>query len=136
VTLTLTNTALLNARNALAQLAGVRLPAKAAYGIARAAKAVDDALRPLDDARKRIAEQHARKGDDGAPVVVNEDGVQSYEIDDRAAFVADMAVLMEQETDLPGVRTLRLSDLGAAEVTPGALYALDWLIQADPEDPA
>jgi len=108
-------------RGALAKLAGVSLPVKTAYRIARLLKAVDAELALIGERQDVIVKKYGREVSGG-----------NYELKPTDSnwtdFIRERSELMD--IDIPGIPdiTILVSDLGDVSLEPGVLADLDWLI--------
>jgi hypothetical protein len=112
-----TNAELVEAREALAKLAMVKMPVQAALAIARLTIKVRDQLRDVDATRDGLVRKHGVAKGNGHTI--------TPEHPNWDAFVAEMDELMGLETEIVADR-IKLPD---CEVEPGVLTPLEKFIQ-------
>lgn len=92
---------------------------KASYALTKAMRAVEGPAKDIDACRVKLAELHAKLGEDGKPEV--EEG--RITLADPVAFAAGWAELLAEEITLPGVRAVTLDELEGCGVTPQELLS-------------
>ena len=120
----LTNRQLLNAVPAFNHLNSMKLPVKASYRVAKAARKVDDVLKDYRKTLGSLQEKHAEKGVNDK--VKTDDNHIVFK--DAEAFSADFEELLKLENDVV-IDKISVADFGSAEVEPSFLYHLDWFIE-------
>lgn len=110
---------LLNSVEALQRLGQMKMPAKAAYGVARNLRMIDVELELFNEARKQLVERYQ---------CINEE-TNAIEIKDQAGLDREYRELVETEIDYQP-HTIRLELLDSVELTPSDLAILFWLIEA------
>lgn len=101
----------------------VKLPAKAAYGLGKLAKACNAEMKDYGEARNKVFEQHGctLKGPEGKQEWTHEDPEK------LKAAIAEADQLADVEVELNAI-PLDLEQFGNAEV-PGAFFGLDWAMK-------
>lgn len=122
---------------ALGALAGVKLPAQVSFKVALLVKALKDPIEAFNDVRKKLLEDPAvaepmKLTDKDGKEVLDEEGKPrfkegEYTIKDPKRWNDEMKAAGDQEIEV-NVEAIKVSELGAAEIEPRVLVALDWCI--------
>ena len=107
------------------------IPGVATYALAKLRRKAITELQDLEQARLRLCKELAVKDEKGEPKVLEGGGFDIPELD---VFVERFNALLAQQVTLTGVRKVRRSEFGNANVTMGEWDALDLFI--DDEDVA
>ena len=119
-----TNQDLANAVPALNELFALKLPARAAFTLAKAIKLIEPLLAAYEKTRVKLVDQYARRNDDGE-MLKDGDNVQ---ISDPVAFNAEMEELLKQVVEMD-IKPLGVEDFGSSEIHPNTFLQLGWLVQ-------
>lgn len=106
---------------ALAELSSRKLRPSAAWKIAKTLKAVEEALSPVEQVKRRLIIQYAIVDSVGNTVVLPEN-VQAWN--------EAIAELMQQELDFKH-ETVSVADLGDDPISPAILADLHWFISEE-----
>lgn len=123
---------------ALQAINDAALPWAVAYKLKKLTNAVEVETKAFGDLRKEIYERHAKKGEDGKPIV---GPGNSYSFDTNAAgfceaLEKDYAELLALEVELPSILIEELTGkAGTVEFKASTLVALDTLIEYPTEPP-
>lgn len=120
----LTNRQLLNAVPGFNHLNTLKLPVKASYRVAKAARQVDDALKDYRKTLEKLQGEHAEKDEDGK-MKTEENRVL---LKDPEAFEKEFEALLGESSEI-SIAKISLDEFGSAEVEPSFLYHLDWFIE-------
>lgn len=122
----LTNKQIQDSIPGLLSLSKVKMPAKAAFIVAKATKKLQEIGETLDGTIKGLWDKYADKNEDGTLKI--EDNRLTFSKDNFPKFQEEVKELMAVENPIDGLRQLTLVELADAEVDPAMLMALDWLI--------
>lgn len=118
-----TNQMLSNAAPAFQEISQLRLPAKAAYRIAKALRKINTAATTYDETRRKLLLEHVERNEKGDPIVMNGNAV----VKDPLGFEKIIKDLLAEENEID-IMPISLNDLGDQVVSTGALADLDWFI--------
>jgi len=128
----LTNGEATFAKDALAKLLKVKLPAKTAYKVARMAREVGQAIQDAERARLERLDQLGEHNEDGSLTVDKQGEVQFPDATSRQEFVEFYQELMAETTEYRWAITIE--ELGLTSIEPGDLLALGALLVTDEEE--
>lgn len=128
------NADVLAANEALARLAQEKLPIGAGIKIRRLARQLTEATGDIDEARKQLLEQYAKRKPPINPDDPKDLGEMVY-IDDartqvavKPEFAPEWNALMALDADIKVDRPLRVKDLDGIQITPSILFGLGELL--------
>lgn len=124
----LTNREVLESAAALAALSQVKLPAKAAYAVAKAVGKLGELEKTIRGVQKTLWEKFGTKGEDGK-LKVNPDNTFVIPADKSADFVKEHNDLLAESNDVAGLRQVTLTELSGATFEPSVLVPLDWFVK-------
>lgn len=124
----LTNAQVLESTGALATLGQVKLPAKAAYAVAKAASKLGELEKSIRTVQRGLWDKYGDK-DEAGKLKVGEGGQITVPAAKSAEFVKELNDLLEIPNEVSGLRLVTLDELGDVSVEPAALVPLGWLIK-------
>ncbi len=86
-----------------------KLPAKAAYWLARNAVKLQKELETFEEVRKKSIEKYCKKDKEGKPIIDEKNN--QYKMVDVTGFQTEFAKLIQEEIEVD-LKTVKLSDLG------------------------
>jgi hypothetical protein len=107
-----------NAYLVLSQMAGLKMGAKASYGIAKNIRILEPTYQSFEDARKKIVAENFEDVD-GTMTLLPENGSKA-----DTEFQTLLALEVAVEPHM-----IKLADFGSAEPTPAQLLAIYWMIE-------
>lgn len=125
----LTNREVISSSTALTSLGQLKLPAKAAYAIAKAGNKLADLSATIREVRQRLWEKHGEKDESGKLKVDQSNQTITIPAAAREAFAKDHDDLMAESNEITGLRKISLSELGDAKVEASVFAQLDWFIK-------
>lgn len=127
-TIRLTNREILESAAALASLGQVKLPAKAAYAVAKAANKIGDLEKTIRGVQRTLWDKYGEKGEDGK-LKVDSNNMFVIPAANSADFIKEHNELLEVPNEIHGLRQVTLTELKDATVEPSVLMHLDWFIK-------
>lgn len=124
----LTNREILEAAAALTVLGQVKLPAKTAYAVAKAASKISDVEKTIRGVQKALWEKFGEKDDKGK-LKVTEAGTFTVPAATSAEFMKEHNELLGVTNDVEGLRQITLTELKDAAIEPAVLMHLDWFLK-------
>ena len=103
-----------------------KLPAKAAYWLARNGDKLDQELRAFEKTRIATLEKHARKDKDGKAVIKGKE----YQLDKREAFEVEMNKFLDEEVEVD-LKPISLETLGDVKLKTIDMIRLQKIIKDD-----
>jgi hypothetical protein len=110
-------------------LGQLKLPAKAAYAIAKAANKLADISVTVGEVQKKLWEKYGEKDEAGKLKVDPKGSTITIPVEQREGFDKEHEGLMSEMNDLPGLRKITLTEFGDAKVDAATLAQLDWFIK-------
>ena len=110
---------------ALNELSTQAMPAKTSYWLGKLLRKTGPELESLEQQRLALCKR----------LGTFDQAQNRYtfpDLEKAAAFETEMSGLLDTEIEIEGVRTLTVEELGQAQVSPGAMAALEWLIVEAP----
>lgn len=112
-----------NSTHGLRELGGLKLPGSASLSIVRASKQIDAVLADFSAARKKLIEDFG--------LVADDKGNYPFPDADAAnAFMVEMDSILDAEVDI-NVATIPFSKIANAELSPGGITSVEWLLDLD-----
>lgn len=123
----LSNREILESAAALAALSQLKLPAKAAYAVAKATSKIGELEAVVRGVQKTMWEKFGEKGDDGK-LKIRSDGTFIVPSNTSAEFLKEHNDLLAETNDISGIRKLRIDELDGTSIEPAALIPLHWFV--------
>ena len=92
-----TFTQLLNARDTLNELAGIKLPPRLSLKVARSAQRMFEAMKELQKERSKLLKAYAEQDDKGEPRLDDE---KKFVFSDQPAFKKEMEEALDEECEI------------------------------------
>jgi hypothetical protein len=124
----LTNREVLESNAALATLSQVKLPAKAAYAVAKALGKLGDLEKTIRGVQKTLWEKFGEKGEDGK-LKLAADSTFVIPAAQSADFLKEHNELLAEVNEISSLRQVTLTELGSASLEPATLLPLDWFVK-------
>ncbi len=102
------------------------LPIRAAWQVKSLTNKFNEELKKYAELRKEILERYANKGEDGQPLI-DENNNYTFEKESVEALTKEMSELMAIEVE---ITPIKLGDLGNIEIAPQQLFDLAEVIDA------
>jgi hypothetical protein len=114
---------------ALETLSKVKLPAKAAFAIAKSIRKLQEIEVSINKVLTDLYNKYGDKNEDGTLRI--KENKLTFAGDNFKNFIKEKQDLMLAENELVGLRVIKIDELGEASVEPSVLGMLDWLIQME-----
>jgi hypothetical protein len=114
---------------ALETLSKVKLPAKAAFAIAKSIRKLQEIDVSINKVLTDLYNKYGDKNEDGTLKI--KENKLTFAGDNFKNFIKEKQDLMLAENELVGLRVIKIDELGEASVEPSVLGMLDWLIQME-----
>ena len=115
------------------EMKGKQLPVKTAYWLRRAKQAILSALTPFEEIRKELVEKHARKDEEGKPILI--EGTNVYDIVDMDAFNAEFVEIAQVEVEVK-YKPMPIEAFGDVTASEEEIEKLGRLIKDEDEEKA
>lgn len=125
----LTNREVLASSQAMMTLSLLKLPAKVAYAVAKAANKLMDIDNTLREIQRKLWDKYGEKDADGKLKVDTANNTITIPAAQRDAFNKEFEDLMAESNDIAGLRKISITELGDVKVEPATLAQLDWFIK-------
>lgn len=122
----LKNYEIISAINSMQEIMSVKLPSKVSWNLSKNFKKLNEAIKDFNDFQYELLKQYAIKDPNGE---IKLDENQQFAIisEFESKFTKERNDLLNFEDTL-SIHTIKLSDLETIEVSPTALYGLDFMI--------
>jgi len=113
-------------------LAQAKIPARAGFVLAQNLSLITAVADLYEKSRVKLVEAHATRDADGKIIETMVDGKPQVSIDPArgAEFNKEFDELLNVDTEL-AIKKIKLSDIGAVEISTGHLSQILWLIDAE-----
>jgi len=124
-----------NSVRPLSVLAMLDLPVGAALKVAKCAREVNEAIKPIEDVKNKILIDGAKKDEKGKPLCENDD--KGNPIEGKFVFENEEEIsnqineLMDQDIDVNLNSKIKISSLGEVKTQGAVLANLFWLIEEE-----
>lgn len=121
----------ISAINAIQELMGSKLPSKVSWNLSKNFRKFNETIKDFNECEQRLINQYAIK-----------DSTGEIKLDERQQFtiMPEFVSIFNKERneylnceDTMDIHIIKLSDLSSIEVSPTALYGLDFMIDDDTE---
>lgn len=127
---------LLESNDAMRELSDMPIPVRTALKLRKIYRSVQSDLEATQEQLKKLAEKHAKKGEDGKPVHPEVNGKpdeSKVEIEDKKAYSDEIDQLMDVEVTI-NFDPIKVEDLTDPKDPPlklktSLVFALDWLLE-------
>lgn len=126
-TVTLTNQEVESAILALQKLGERQLQTKLSFAFIKSLRKLEAAHKDYSDARTKLLEQGSRKGEDGKPIIIDDE----YDLVDKTVTIQEVKELKEIESDFEFKRFPL--EMFPPEIELNVLYNIEFLIEEETE---
>lgn len=125
----LKNYEIISAINSMQEIMSTKLPSKISWNLSKNFKKLNEAIKDFNDFQYELLKQYAFKDSNGE---IELDEKQQFTIipEFESKFAKERNDLLNFEDTL-SIHTIKISDLDGIEVSPTALYGLDFMIDDD-----
>lgn len=124
----LTNREVLESAAALATLSQVKLPAKAAYAVAKAVSRLAELEKTIRGVQRNLWDKFGEKDENGK-LKVTPEGTFVVPAPSTADFLKEHNDLLAETNEVSGLRQITLTELNDASFEPAALVPLGWFVK-------
>ncbi len=110
----------------MGELANTKLPVKTSYAISKINKQIVAEFQEFDKERVKILDAYSKKGEDGKPVIEN----NNYVIEDMEAFTKEFNELCAIEVEI-NAEPISIEQLGDIEISFLTLAKIDKFIKGE-----